>query len=307
MVVRSFRPGLILIDLNRQNLWSKRESRAYSRLLKGFKVTIVNCRLFKQSMMQNNSFSKNIIRGLSQRINKWTHNPFKEVNLNAVKLVYYKHLNPGPIRSHQLFGKTVYFSNATEFVAGLKEIFIDKIYSLKLADHPYIIDCGANIGLSVIYMKKQYPNAEIVAFEPDNKNFELLKKNVEAGRYMNIDLRKEAVWIENTSVHFTSTGTTDSHIGAKNAGSVEVKAIRLKDWFTRKIDFLKIDIEGAEYQVMKDIAEKLDLVDNMFVEYHGSFEENSQFLDMLKTISDKGFHFYFKEATPVFKQPFHNL
>jgi len=254
--------------------------------------------------MQNNSFGKNIIRGFKERINKWTHNPFKEVNLNAVKLVYYKHLNPGTIRSHQLFGKTVYFSNATEFVAGLKEIFLDKIYSVKLPNHPYIIDCGANIGLSVIFMKKQYPDAEIIAFEPDSQNFELLTKNVEAGSYKNIDLRKQAVWIENTLVHFSSTGTTDSHISVQNTGSAEVAAIRLKDLLTRKIDFLKIDIEGAEYQVIKDIAEKLDLVENMFVEYHGSFEENKQFLDMLKTISDKGFHFYFREATPVFKQPF---
>ena len=254
--------------------------------------------------MQNNSFGKNIIRGFKERINKWTHNPFKEVNLNAVKLVYYKHLNPGTIRSHQLFGKTVYFSNATEFVAGLKEIFVDKIYSQRLPDHPYIIDCGANIGLSVIYMKKQFPDAEIVAFEPDNQNFELLKKNVEAGGYTNVVLRKEAVWIENKMIHFSSTGTTDSHISSQTAGSVEVAAIRLKDLFTRKIAFLKIDIEGAEFQVIKDIAEKLDLVDNMFVEYHGSFEENNQFIDMLKMISDKGFHFYFREATSVFKQPF---
>ena len=255
-------------------------------------------------MMQNNSFGKNIIRGIKERINKWTHNPFKEVNLNAVKLVYYKHLDPGTIRSHQLFGKTVYFSNATEFVAGLKEIFIDKIYSQRLPDHPYIIDCGANIGLSVIYMKKQYPDAEIVAFEPDDQNFKILAKNIEAGGYTNIELRKEAVWIENTMIHFSSTGTTDSRISPKSPGSVEVAATRLKDLITRKIDFLKIDIEGAELQVIKDIAEKLDLVDNMFVEYHGSFEENNQFIDMLKMISNKGFHFYFREATPVFKQPF---
>ena len=254
--------------------------------------------------MQNNSFGKNIIRGFRERMYKWTHNPFKEVNLNAVKLIYYKHLNPGTIRTHQLFGKTVYFSSATEFVAGLKEIFIDKIYSLRLPDHPYIIDCGANIGLSVIYMKKQYPDAEIVAFEPDNQNFDLLTKNVKASGYTNIDLRKEAVWIENTTVYFSSSGTTDSHISIQNTGSVEVAAIRLKDLITRKIDFLKIDIEGAEYQVIKDVAERLDLVDNMFVEYHGSFEENSQFLDMMKTISDKGFHFYFREAIPVFRQPF---
>jgi FkbM family methyltransferase len=153
-------------------------------------------------------------------------------------------------------------------------------------------------------MKRQYPGAEIVAFEPDPRNFELLTKNIEATGYTNINLRKEAVWIENSLIHFSSSGTTDSHISLKNEGSVEVKAVRLKDFFTRKIDFLKIDIEGAEYEVIKDIEEKLDLVDNMFVEYHGSFEENDQLVNMLKIISDKGFHFYFREAISVYKHPF---
>jgi FkbM family methyltransferase len=255
-------------------------------------------------MMQNNSFGKNLIRGLKERVNKWMHSPYAEVNLNPVKLVYYKHLSPGTIRSHQLFGKTVYFASATEFVEGLREIFIDKIYSQKLPEYPYIIDCGANIGLSVIYMKKLYPNAEIVAFEPDDQNYEILTKNVQSGGYSNVILRKEAVWIENTMVHFTARGSTDSHISLQGAGSANVRAIRLKDLLTRKIDFLKIDIEGAEYAVIKDIAEKLDLVQNLFVEYHGSFSEKNQFIKLLQTISDKGFHYYFREAAPVFKHPF---
>jgi FkbM family methyltransferase len=255
-------------------------------------------------MMQNNSFVKNITRGLKEKLNKWIYNPYKEVNLNTIKLIYYKHLSPGTIRSHKMFGKTIYFASATEFVAGLKEIFIDKIYSLKLPDHPYIIDCGANIGLSVIYMKKNYPNAEIVAFEPDDLNFKILKKNIDASGYLNINLRNEAVWIENTKVYFSSSGTTDSRISHSSSGSMEVTATRLKDLLTRKIDFLKIDIEGAEFQVVKDISDKLDLVDNMFVEYHGSFEENSQLIDLLQMISENGFSFYLREATPVFKKPF---
>jgi FkbM family methyltransferase len=255
-------------------------------------------------MMQNNSFGKNLIRGLKERVNKWMHNPYKQVNLSPAKLVYYKHLSPGTIRTHQLFGKTVYFSSATEFVAGLKEIFIDKIYSQKLPVHPYIIDCGANIGLSVIYMKKLYPEAEIVAFEPDDQNYALLSKNVEAGGYSNIHLRKEAVWIENTMIHFSSRGTTDSRISLHGTDATEVSAVRLKDLLTRNIDFLKIDIEGAEYAVVKDIAEKLDVVQNLFIEYHGSFSENHQLTDLLQTLSDKGFHFYFREAAPVFKHPF---
>ena len=254
-------------------------------------------------MMQNSSFSKNLIRGLKERVNKWTNNPYKEVNLNPFKLIYYKHLSPGKVRSHQLYGKSVYFSNATEFVAGLKEIFIDKIYKQKLPAHPFIIDCGANIGLSVIYMKRLYPDAEILAFEPDDQNFELLTRNVKAGGYSNITVRKEAVWIENSKVNFSSRGTTDSSISFQETGADSVQAVRLKDLLIRKIDFLKIDIEGAEYKVLKDIAEKLEFVDNLFIEYHGSFLENDQLADLLQTLLNRGFHFYIKEAAAVYKTP----
>ena len=255
-------------------------------------------------MMQNNSFGKNLIRGLKEKVNKWTHNPFKEVNLSQPRLIYYKHLTPGIVRSHQLFGKSVYFSSATEFVAGLKEIFIDKVYLQKLSEHPYIIDCGANIGLSIIYMKKLYPDAEILAFEPDEQNYSLLEKNVKAGGYSNVNIRKEAVWTENTMIRFSSNGTTDSRIILHGPNMEEVPAIRLKDLLIRKVDFLKIDIEGAEFAVIKDIFDKLDLVQNLFVEYHGNFSENQQLVEMLQMISSKGFQFYFREAASVFKHPF---
>ena len=253
--------------------------------------------------MQNNSFGKNLFRGLKERIGKWTSNPYKEVNLNPVKLIYYKHLAPGTIRSHQLFGKPVYFSNATEFVAGLKEIFIDKVYKQELPLQPFIIDCGANIGLSLIYLKNNFPDAEILAFEPDDLNFKLLSKNVEARGYSNITLRKEAVWIENAQVYFSSKGTTDSSISPTGTNSDSVQAVRLKDLLIRKVDFLKIDIEGAEYEVLRDISEKLDFVENLFIEYHGNFSENVQLNHMLEILLDSGFHFYFREAAAVYKHP----
>ncbi len=58
----------------------------------------------------------------------------------------------------------------------LKEIFIEDIYDQQLPENAYILDCGAHIGLSVIYLKSICPSANIICFEPDNKNFELTSK-----------------------------------------------------------------------------------------------------------------------------------
>ena len=52
-----------------------------------------------------------------------------------------------------------------------------------------------------------------------------------------------------------------------------VTCVRLKDLLDDDIDFLKIDIEGAEYAVLKDCSDDLTNVKNLFVEYHGTYQK----------------------------------
>jgi hypothetical protein len=85
---------------------------------------------------------------------------------------------------------------------------------------------------------------------------------------------------------------------------VEVKAVRLKNLLDRPVDFLKIDIEGAEYEVIKDSADSLQQVKRMFLEYHGRFEQNDELLEMLNIVRAAGFQFYIREAAPVHPIPF---
>src|SRR5450432_2104773 len=199
--------------------------------------------------MQNKSFGKNILQGIRLRIGKIFHNPYHKLNIGPVEKIYYKHLNAGKIRSHRLFGKKLYFVSPTELMHGLKEIFIEEVYKQHLSANPYIIDCGANIGLSVIYLKQKFPDATIIAFEPDEENFNLLQTNIKSFNYESVQARKEAVWIENTTLQFSSEGSMSSRIHTEvSDNTVPVKAIRLKDYMDKPVDFLKIDIEGAEFQ-----------------------------------------------------------
>jgi len=258
--------------------------------------------------MQNKSFGKNILQGIRLRIGKIFHNPYQKVNIGPLKKIYYKHLNSGRVRSHQLFGKEFFFTNPTELMHGLNEIFIEEVYKQLLPQNPYIIDCGANIGLSVIYLKQMFPDARIIAFEPDEKNFNLLQENIKSFGYKNVQALKEAVWIENTTLQFAGEGSMSSRIlGEIPENTISVKAIRLKDYLDKPIDFLKIDIEGAEYQVIVDIADQLHHVNNLFLEYHGTFSQNNELNKILTLLVDKGFSYYIKEATSVYDHPFDRL
>ena len=86
---------------------------------------------------------------------------------------------------------------------------------------------------------------------------------------------------------------------------VMVDCINLDDLIVGPVDFLKMDIEGAEVDVLLN-SEKLGSVERMFVEYH-SFRNSPQRLDdLLKKISNCGFRYYMTVvATP--KQPFEKI
>ena len=243
--------------------------------------------------------------GFSKKVKgPFTTSP-KEVNISWAARKYYKHLPVGKIRAYKLFNKRFYFCSGIELLHGLKEIFIDQIYKQELQERPYIIDCGANVGMSIIYMKQHFPQAEIIAFEPDDTNFELLTKNIQSFGYSGVSLYKQAVWNENTTLLFSNDSTMSSKIeNNATANAKKVPAVRLKDFIVKDIDFLKIDIEGAENTVLTDIAANLHFVKNMFFEYHGTFDQNSELVKMINIIKESGFNFYIKEASSVYSTPF---
>src|SRR5690348_5460731 len=107
------------------------------------------------------------------------------VNISIADIVkFYKysiqHKNQKRYKTN-LLGKTIStFNNYFWFYHSVEEIFVDEVYKCNFnSAEPYIIDCGANIGLSVIYFKQKYPNAKIIAFEPDKFQFDNLLQNIE--------------------------------------------------------------------------------------------------------------------------------
>ena len=191
-------------------------------------------------------------------------------------------------------GESTSYSDKTGLLHSLKEIFRDEVYKFKAkSDRPRIIDAGANIGLSVRYFKYHYPNADVVAYEPDPEIFELLKKNV--GSMPGVDLRNAAAWTENTTLTFYSEGSLAGSTEIDFLGqqrSVTVPAQRLKDELSLKpVDFLKIDIEGAENSVLFDIEDQLENVDQLFFEYHSTPGKPQHLGDLLNLVTKAGYRY----------------
>jgi FkbM family methyltransferase len=256
-------------------------------------------------MVKSGSFFRNLSTGIRSRLKKTVNNPYRKVNMNWFTLKYLKHAPANKLYNHKLLNYNTWFYDGSEYLHGLKEIFIEEVYKQNLPENAEVLDCGAHIGLSIIYIKQICPTAHIVAFEPDARNFNLLKKNLESRSLSGVELKEEAIWIKDTTLQFVSEGSMGSKIDTESKGGhQQVIATRLKKYLTKKIDFLKMDIEGAEYKVIKDIEDDLEKVANLFIEYHGSFSQNNELLEILDIVHRSGFHFYIKEAMSVYDHPF---
>jgi len=209
-------------------------------------------------------------------------------------------------------GTTKIFKNDFDFVdsntclSGLVEIFFEQCYLFHSENSmPLIIDCGANIGISVLYFKHLYPDAKIIAFEADPNIYNILDKNIKASGLQGVDLINKAVYDSDDILSFRVEGGFSGRvaIGKENGIIEKVQGLRLKNYLNQKVDFLKLDIEGAECNVIKDCESNLLNVERVFIEYHSHHEEPQKLSEILKILTSAGFRYYIKEAY-VPKAPF---
>jgi FkbM family methyltransferase len=202
-----------------------------------------------------------------------------------------------------ILGRAVELVDSLSFIYMFEEIFEREIYRFNAeTESPYVLDCGSNIGLSVIYCKQLYPRARVVAFEADDEIFAVLKRNVERWELNEVELVCRAVWSEETTLNFKHEGADGGRIerAGESANDKSVRTVRLRDYLDRRVDFLKVDIEGAETETLKDCADRLHNVENLFVEYH-SFDGERQTLDALvRVLAEANFrlHVHSPNASP---------
>jgi FkbM family methyltransferase len=199
------------------------------------------------------------------------------------------------------------FNNYYWLLHSIKELFQQEVYKFKSdTETPTIIDCGSNIGLSVIYFKLLYPSAKIVAFEPDKTLYNHLIKNIQSFNLENVKAYQKGVWSDDKVLNFHAEGTLGGALGPiSNAQSTtEVEVIRLKSLLSQRVDFLKLDIEGAEYEVLNDCKESLSNVRHLFVEYHSHSNRQQNLHEILKWITAAGMRYIIMDASCTYKHPF---
>jgi FkbM family methyltransferase len=160
-----------------------------------------------------------------------------------------------------------------------RSIFLDLEYDWPIAKCPsVIVDAGANVGFTSVFFARRYPQARIIAVEPDSSNFAILTRNTEP--YANITAIRAALWKESKRLAivdpglgywaFRASDNEEDAAGEKSRGAVEGVTLDrvLADRGLNHIDILKVDIEGAEKELFESSGTWIDRVGAIVVEIH---------------------------------------
>jgi FkbM family methyltransferase len=186
-----------------------------------------------------------------------------------------------------------------------QQIFLDEFYDFNTTKkNPVIVDLGANIGFGVIYWKSKYPDSKILAVEPSVSVYENLLVNINKNEFHSVETLNKAIWFENTQLEFAADEMISGSLilEKKLPKKYVVSTMKLSEINLDEIDFLKIDIEGAENYILDDINKILSRVKNVFIEYH-SFVHLDQNLSSLLSILEKNNFRYFMQTENYRKHP----
>lgn len=196
----------------------------------------------------------------------------------------------------EFFGCKLFLDKHDKYHLSFQDYEIPELVKNSIQPGQTVIDVGASIGIYTIFFAKMVGEKGIVyAFEPEPRNFELLKKNVEINGFKNVILENKAVNDISGIVKMEIADNIANHRITKNSSkhTFNIPSVSIDDYFKKKsdkIDFIKIDTEGHDGYVILGANETLTKNQHVKIltEFHTQFmrESGMKPLNFLKILQD---------------------
>ncbi len=198
-----------------------------------------------------------------------------------------------------------------------KEIFMEDVYNIdnlvkKLPSNPVIVDIGANAGFFDILLLSKIKSAKILAYEPLPSNTAFVRKVMEENDFLKTSIKLNQAAVtgkEKDSLDLYMEDTDDSQVVASvfegfnkdNLKKTTVPCISLtrivKDNNLTKIDLLKMDCEGSEYDIIYNTAPGIvQLASHIAIEVHDVDDKTYNFVSLKKYLESLD---YSVTSTPI--------
>lgn len=191
-------------------------------------------------------------------------------------------------------GRKVRYADGASFHGQLNEIYGQKCYDFETENpRPRILDLGGNVGVATLRFRERHPQADIIVFEPDPSLLTLLRDNLANAGDSTTRVIPAAVWDYEGLIGFNSTGDDSGNVSA--SADEKIHCVDLADYCRSRVDFLKMDIEGAEAHVLRHLS-RLNLlsnIDRLFIELHHwkDTEDSPFFHEILGILAQGGFDY----------------
>ena len=151
--------------------------------------------------------------------------------------------------------------------AGEWEPYETRLIKERLKPGDVMVDAGANIGYySVLASRICGPAGSVFAFEPQNQNYVLLRKNIERNHCENVQTHRAGLWFESKAaqLHLNDENFGDHQLAVNSERSQETVTLHPgDDLLPGTIDFLKVDTQGAEFGVLLGMEKTLQKSPNL--------------------------------------------
>jgi FkbM family methyltransferase len=176
-----------------------------------------------------------------------------------------------------------------------------------IGDYYCVIDIGAHIGAFTVFAAKHAKHGQVYAYEPHPENFQLLEENVNLNGLKNVQTFNLGVSGHNgqSKLYIDEANNAGHSMFNVTDSSIAMQLISLSSIFEDNkleyCDFLKIDCEGAEYEILFNTPRViLDKVGSIIMEYHDSMYSKKTVQDMVKLLHDS--HFVVQPPRPKASQ-----
>jgi FkbM family methyltransferase len=184
------------------------------------------------------------------------------------------------------------------------EIFVHDLYAPPVAFPPHsvklIVDLGTNVGLATLYFLNRFPDAHAIGLEPHPGHFRQAMQNIESNGFSNrISLHNKAAGAKSRAMHLSDKGTSSSLLDGDAEQGLQIDVIDLFSVLDgRRIDILKMDIEGGEYEIMADPRFKDLNIGAVVMEWHTRGGGDADRIWCEDRLREAGFR-----ISPIFTEP----
>jgi hypothetical protein len=192
------------------------------------------------------------------------------------------------------------YTSTDSLIGQYREIFESRHYSFECdTKNPRIFDCGGNMGLSAIWFSLNYPDCQLVVFEPDENLAEIIATNLRNAGINGCSIINKAAWVHEGRIAFAKSGDDKGRVDHHSEDMVE--CVDLSSFLEEPLDLLKLDIEGAEYEVISHLRQSgaIAMVKRIACECHIIREETSKMTHLIDSLLDAGFTVSFNDGHAV--------